>query len=276
MLVWGISDYLGGRFSQKFSPEVAYFLINISGGVLSLAASAINGVDLSRSWSEVGIIVIVAMLFVVAYLSMMRAIVIGPVGVAVPVANSYLAFTILLGLIFGASITGLVVLGGLLVVAGGSILSIEKTEDKVQLFKSKAFKISMISVFAWGTAFYLIDYVDNLSWTDINLVLALVTMPASLVILFFKKENIPKAFSYLTSLKTWYYWLPGILAAGGVLTLTLANEKGNDVVIPAAVAAASPVVTVLLARIIDKDNLEKWKYVGVLLAVAGVILLNIG
>ena len=64
----------------------------------------------------------------------------------------------------------------------------------------------------------------------------------------------------------------GLLAVGGIVALSLALRAGSaSQVVP--VTAAYPVLTVIVARVVLKENVTATGLVGMVLVVAGVILL---
>jgi drug/metabolite transporter (DMT)-like permease len=65
-----------------------------------------------------------------------------------------------------------------------------------------------------------------------------------------------------------------ILTLGGIAFYIGADRSGN-VLIPAVIASAAPLVASLLSAIIDKERINVVKRIGAVIVVAGIVLLNI-
>jgi uncharacterized membrane protein len=99
------------------------------------------------------------------------------------------------------------------------------------------------------------------------------TIIATIIVIVWLKGDSLRQIKQVFKSKNSYYG--GLLGAAGSLGLFLAIANVDNIAIPAAIAAASPLVTVALARRFDKEHLNFHQYVGAVVVVLGIILLSI-
>lgn len=276
ILSWGASDYLVGKSSRQFTPLTALFSINVVGVmVAALLMIPFPGGGLSSHLSEVFVVAAISTLMTIAYLALTTALDIGPISVASATANGYPLVITLLVVAFGASLVVNVAVGALVVFVGGALLSAEDGNQGVTFFASKAFRIATISVLAWGVAFFLLGRVsENLNWAEVNTIVGLTMMSQCALVMFLRKISIRKTLVKLSERTSWPMWLAGALQSIGLAALFLAQDVGGSVVVPAVMASASPLVTAGLAAYFDKEKLLKINYIGAIVIVVGIMLIN--
>ncbi len=155
-------------------------------------------------------------------------------------------------------------------------LSAEHSSQKVTFFTSKAFRVALISVLSWGLGFFLVGRIDRINWSDQNLVIAIVPLFISAYIVERTGGDVKQILAMMFQKNNLAMWLPGITASIGLLGFFAAASLGDSAIIPAVVASASPVVTTVLAATFSKEKLLRINIIGIIVVVAGVMLLNAG
>ena len=70
-------------------------------------------------------------------------------------------------------------------------------------------------------------------------------------------------------------WSAGTLLVAGTAVLYWGAAQIGNIIIPVVISSLSPLLATGLERLIDKKQLSLIKYVGALIAVTGIILINL-
>lgn len=270
---WGISDYMASKMSKQAHPAAINLFYFFVAGIPTLIFSSFFGLPEFSVWVMVQFIIVSAILSV-GYIAMLKAFSSGDTGVVAPIANAYAIVTLALAVLFlDANITWQQAMAVLVVVAGISLLSYHKSSVNRRDSKKTVFYAVVALVF-FGVGFASFDVIATQQWYQnvflFGLAEFIVTLPIFLVWL--KKDRVSEL-KKLTNKPMFYV---GCFVGGlGTIGLFLALESIDDITIPAAIAAASPLVTVLLARLFDKERLVPWQYVGAVVSVSGIVLLSL-
>lgn len=276
LILWGVSDWFTSKSSRLFSSRDVNLTMQLSGGLIMLIVFLISGKPVPEL-SHTIVLMSAALCFTIAYLSFIKGLSFGDVGVVVPLGNTYPLFTIVLSAIFlTVALTSLQISAILIVVCGAILLGIEKI-DRHSLRKNidKEVPLALLAAVFWGIGFFIVNAViDKYSWQSILVVLSLSMIVygfiASLTI---NKKDTLKAILNIPKNKLGI--LAGVTLTFGSIGLYIAADKSGGIIIPIVIASGAPLVTSALAAKFDKEKLIFTKRIGAVLVVAGVILLNL-
>lgn len=273
LFFWGIGDYMSSRLSKGLHPAAINLVLSVIGGVPIIIISLFFGTP------EFGLKIMmlyigVSLLLSGGFISMVRAFSVGATGVVSPIANAYAVVTILVAVLFLKVETSLLqVMSVLIVVFGISLLSYEKSTDRMmELNSSIVYAVIALVLFGFGFAGF--DIAATQQWYQ-NIVLyeiSTVIVGILIVSIWLKKDSY-RQIKKVLKIKDSVYG--GLSIVVGTLGLFIAISKVENVAIPATIAAASPLVTVALARHFDKEHLRIHQYVGGLIIVLGISALSI-
>ena len=99
LLFWGLSDYFAGKSGQKVDAYLTTLIVQLMGTIFLLPVVLWYGLSISISASLI-VVVVISLLFTIAYIFFIKSLASGPFGVAAPIANSYAFITLLLGFLF--------------------------------------------------------------------------------------------------------------------------------------------------------------------------------
>lgn len=277
LILWGVSDWLTSRSSKGFTGAEANFSIQLTSGLSMLIIWLLSKESLP-SLTDTLILILTAGFFTVAYICFIKAFSIGKTGVVAPLANTYPLVTLLLAFAFlTVSFSTLQFLAILMISSAAILLGIEKFEDILSQFKNRPSKevlYALLTALFWGTGFFTVGFVTDLAWEAVVGVMSIaMACFATLIFMFQTKGKIGANFSKVISNKAG-------LASGAMLTLGsvafyASVEVTENIIIPTVIAAASALVTSILAAIFDGEKLAITKRAGAVLVVIGLIFLNL-
>ncbi|HCM51980.1 TPA: hypothetical protein DIS56_02500 [Candidatus Saccharibacteria bacterium] len=277
MVMWGTSDWLAARNSRKnYSAFEINLAIQLPGLFIMLAIMFLTGQPMP-SLAHGLIITLAGLIFTGAYVSFIKALSIGEVGVVVPLASIFPLITIGLSVLFlTINFTGWQYLAMMIIVAGVILLAIEKRHRNIPLrVQHRAAVFALLAALLWGTGNFVQNIVIGkepwqviLGFVNISMGLA-----AILIILFTNrlkfKAKLKRAVNNKQGLIT------GVSVTSGSFGFYSGSNRVGSVIIPSVVASASPLVASFLSAVIDKERLTIIKRAGAVIAVAGIIMLNI-
>lgn len=274
LLAWGLSDFLAGKGSKDLTPSLANFVIQLVGYPLTLSLVIYYGYP-ELSLENILLFLFIAGLFTLAYISMIKGLAIGPVGVVAPLANSYAAVTLVFAILFlGFQLKLVPAIAFLVIIAGGMLLSFEKSRKKVTL-KESAIVAGLLAAFLWGMGFgFLEPQADRMEWYHVLFFLhTFMVAIASFMLLGAHKNNTHNVFKEIIRHKLAV--IAGILLTFGSITFFIAIQGLGSVVVPAVIASASPLATSFFAAVYDKERLRLYQHIGALMVIVGIIILNL-
>lgn len=276
LVFWGISDWLVGKSSKKFTNADVNLALQSTGAIAMLFVLIASGESLPGLQSFL-IIMATAALHTAAYLCFIKALSTGESGVVVPLANAYPMVTLLLTFLFlSVTFTGLQIFSMIVIVAGAILLGTDRTT-----WRRKHRKLNKVVIFALGAAlFYGFGFfavsavVDTLAWQVVLGILSIWMGLFALLIFVFKQgrdtiKTLPRV------LHNKFGLLSGVVLALGSAAFYISADATGNILIPAVIASASPLVTSILAAVYDKESLIFSKRVGAVFVVFGVVILNI-
>jgi len=275
LLFWGLSDYFTGKSGQEKDEYLTNFVLQGIGAVLMLPIFLLYGLPIEIN-SALLIVVIVAILITVAYISFIKALRIGPFGVAAPLANSYAFITLIIGLLFfqfQIEILQIFALG--MILFGVIMLVVDRTTLNFKALHGSTIQFAAITMLTWGIGLALLELViDQFAWHQlVFLVVSLMTLFA-LVVYTIMRKRLP-TWTDIKYQNMRYAWQSGLLGIIGTVAFFIAAEQSGSIIVPAVIASASPLATSFMAYYRDKEKLSLYKRLGAIIIIIGLMVLNI-
>ena len=131
-------------------------------------------------------------------------------------------------------------------------------------------QLSLATLILWGLwGFFAKIVLNSVNWRSLFLFSAVGSIFFTAIFFVFAKP--PLAFN----MQTCSAMLVGIMGVGASMTFYYALEQGKvSIVVP--LTAMYPLVTVILAAVVLREKLSPTQGIGVLLAIAAILLISIG
>jgi len=272
LFFWGISDYISGRMAKSLHPAALNLFFGFGIGIPTVIICSFFGWP-DISWSIMSGFFLSSTILTIGFMSQLLAFRHGLAGVVAPIANAYAIVTLCIAALFLDTATSLAqIISVLVVVVGIGMLSFQRNAKKTEgTFKSVIY--ALVAMVFFGIGFALFDVAATQEWYANAILFQISGVVVAFVVglLWQRTSLIPETLE-IAKLKLGY--LGSIAAMCGTIGLFLALENVDNVAIPATIAAASPLVTVLLARHFDMERLTPRQYVAAVVVVAGIVLLG--
>lgn len=260
---------------KELQPSVAFLFDSIFGLLIWVPLAIFMGISSNVSWDQ-------AILYALISAILSEAIVFyalshGELSVTATVLATYPVYTVIFSRFINKEILSLPVLIFVLFAIAGSVIA--STPDKI----NREFKINS-SIFWPFLAAICIGLSDTLSKGYINrsndfsflFTLGFIQIPIAVAYLRIEKQSITNAFrGVIKDIKTYKYAMIGGLfniIGTGFLWLSFSYAPAS---IASPITGSNGALTVVLSRILLKEQIAKRKYVGIILAFIGIIGLAI-
>lgn len=266
-IVWGCSDYVGGLKSRAL-PVLTVLAASQPFGLLMLGIMvAVRGSG--PPGSEVAWSALSALLGTIGLVAFYRGMAVGAISVIAPIAAASAIIPVAWGVASGESLSPTQIAGIGAALAGGIAASLERREEGTQL--SAGVGWAVLAMLCFGAYFVPMHAAATRDWlwpaflfrcTSVSLVWA-----AALV-----RRSPPRAIRpHLLALVA-----IGFLDTGGNAFFAAASAQHGLLSIVSVLGSLYPVVTVLMARVLLGERVQRTQDAGVLLALAGVVLVTAG
>jgi len=272
MIFSGIGGYL---VSKSGKPYLTVFIIRLPGLIIFLPVVLWYGLGASFDIA-LAFVGIASFFFFVAYVLYVKALVIGPVGVAAPISTLYPLVTLLLGvLFFGAVFSMMQFIALIVIMTGTALLAFDLTDLKQGMLSRKTIYLAGVAAFLWGAGFIFIEFIiDEYAWFQLIFLIGIIAAFFSFFLIRVKHQKFPRM-SELIHRDTKFAWWAGLSLTTGAIAFFWVAEQTGSIIIPAVIAAGSPIITGFLASRFDNEKLSFFKKVGVVVLLAGIVLLNL-
>ena len=278
MFGWGTSDFLTTKSSRKIGSVLTFFWTQIISFFLALIYFIFNfkNFEISSISKYIFIIIVAAFLFTVGTLSFFKGLIIGQASIVCPLMASWAMIAVTLGIIFLRELLKINQIFAIILILFGIIListSLKDLLNKNKLIFFAGVKEGIISMFCYGFAVFLLTLaIKSLGWFLPGFVLRLfiiifIILYATIV----NKQSLGVSFSSSS-------WVPIILIGFFDIIAFFAYSFGVSVgysSLVAPVAASSPLVTIILARIFLKEKLALNQIFGIIITISGLILISV-
>ncbi|MEK9497744.1 DMT family transporter [Photorhabdus sp. P32] len=271
-LCWGSTDFLAGQVARKVGVAKSLFYSQLFGFfVLSLLLFFYFEMSfVNASFFQLTICVVASVCNLMAMVFLLKALSIGKASIVAPIVSLYGAVTTILSLINGKPMTALVLFSLFICVAGACLTSIPKSKDGQRESSSSIF-FALLSSLMFGLGFWL---QGEFAVRDLGVINALWVYYLTAVVVLF-----------LTLLKKGNLSLPPISIIAlvfsisffsliGFASLAYGSATGHVAVVTVLSSLASG-VTALLGFFIRGERLSRIQWIGIVIIIAGVILLKL-
>ena len=271
-LSWGLADFMGGLQSRR-NALLAVLLLSQSVALAALLVAVAAGVPIEHDATATAIAAGSGALGIVALTAFYRALAIGTMSIVAPVSATGAAVPVLVGLVSGERPRAVQVAGMALALIGVMLAARETGAADAQTRRNNrsAVLLALVAAVGFGSFFAGMDRAEERA--DVAWVLLAARAPEVLLILaacVVRWPALPRAPIDLVAVAS-----IGLLDLLANLLFVLATGRGLLSVV-GVLGALYPAVTVLLARAVLHERLNRAQNAGVLVTLAGVVALAAG
>lgn len=267
-LSWGVGDFLGG-VKARVMPSLMVLAASQPFGLAALGiAVAVRGTGIPGD--EVAWSALAAVAGTVGLFAFYRGMAAGAISIVAPIAALAAGIPVIWGVaVSGDHVSGLRAIGFAAAVGGSVAASLERRPQRVQVATGVGW--ALLAVLAFGAYFVPMHAASTQDWL----------WPAFL----FRCTSVTLVYSVVlirrlrpTGLRG--HW-PGLIAiglldTGGNALFAAASSSHGLLSVVSVLASLYPVVTVLLARLVLGERVQRTQDLGVLVTLAGVVLITAG
>jgi drug/metabolite transporter (DMT)-like permease len=263
-VAWGVADFLGGLKSRVVPALVVLMLAQVSGVlaiglVVAIAGNAPPGP--SVLWAALA-----GVFGTVGLAAFYRGMAVGSISVVAPIAAVGAVVPVVFGIATGDDVSGPQILGFVLALSGVAMASFERQVGEVRLAAGVPWAIA--AVIGFGGYYVPMHEASEQDFLWAAFVfrstVAVVAFAAWLVL----RPPVAAARGHLGAIA-----MIGLLDTAGN-TLFAAAASLGEVSVVSVLATLYPVTTVALAAIVLSERMQRVQFVGVVSALAGVVLIS--
>ncbi|CAB1059519.1 hypothetical protein D1BOALGB6SA_4281 [Olavius sp. associated proteobacterium Delta 1] len=272
MFGWGIYDFLGGVYAKQIGPFKSFFWSQLAGLLSALLLIFVFTISFNVPLAVIILLPIAAIIYSAGYLFFFKGFEIGNVSIVAATMNLWAVFTMLFAFIFmGQRLSTIQTLGVLMIIAGVTLASLNWRDIKNQRFQlSSGVKETVSGAFFFGVFWNISEVIsEEIGWLLTTLLVKFGIILFLLLFSFFKKRELDLTRDG-TKTKCMVA-LMGIIEAGAVAIVNYGLTIGDAILIT-PIASALSIVTITMAIIFLKDKITKFQGLGILTAIAGIIV----
>jgi drug/metabolite transporter (DMT)-like permease len=267
-LSWGVGDFLGG-VKARVLPSLTVLAASQPFGLAALGiAVAARGTGIPGD--EVAWAALAALFGTVGLFAFYRGMAAGAITVVTPIAAVAAAVPVIWGVaVSGDHIDGLQAIGFVAALGGSVAASLELRRERTQIAAGVGWAV--VAMLAFGAYYVPMHAASTQDWlwpaflfrcTSVTLVWAVVLVRRA------RPTGLRGHWAALIAI--------GFLDTGGNALFAAASSSHGLLSVVSVLASLYPVVTVLLARIVLGERVQRTQDAGVLVALAGVVLITAG
>jgi drug/metabolite transporter (DMT)-like permease len=266
-LAWGIGDFLGGVKSRVLPTLVVM-------GASQPFGLAILAIVVAARWSappgaEILWAVPASLLGTAGIVGFYRGMAAGAITVVAPIASVAAAIPVVWGLLHGDSVSLLQEIGFVAALGGTALTSIERGGERVQLAAGTGW--AMLALLGFGGYFILLHDASRHDWLWPSFLFRVTSVSIIWLALLVRRQGVRGVRPHLVALVA-----IGVLDTGGNALYAAASSSHGLLSVISVLASLYPVVTVLLARVAIGERVERAQDLGVVVTLAGVVLVSAG
>ncbi len=266
-LSWGVGDYLGGVKSRVL-PALVVMGASQPFGLAALAiAVAIRGTG-PPGW-EIAWAPLAALLGTTGLVAFYRGMAAGAMSVVVPIAAVAAGFPVVWGVVQGDNVSVLQGVGFALALGGCVLTAVERGGDRRRLAAGAGW--GLLAMLAFGGYYVPFHAAAHHDWLWPSLLFRITSVSLVWTALLVQRTRPRGIRPHLVAL-----FAVGILDTGGNVFFAAASSSHGLLSVVSVLASLYPVVTVLLARMLLGERVQRSQNVGVVAALAGVVLISAG
>lgn len=266
-LSWGIGDFIGGVKSRVL-PSLVVMGASQPFGLAALAiAVAVRGTG-PPGW-EIAWAPLAALLGTTGLLAFYRGMAAGAMSVVVPIAAVAAGFPVVWGVVQGDDVSALQGIGFVLALGGCVLTAVEHGTERRRFAAGAGW--GLLAMLAFGGYYVPFHAAAHHDWLWPSLVFRVTSVSLIWTALLVRRTRPRGIRPHIVAL-----FAVGILDTGGNVLFAAASSTHGLLSVVSVLASLYPVVTVLLARIVLRERVQRSQNVGVIAALAGVVLISAG
>lgn len=265
-LMWGTADFLGGSVSRRMPALAVYGLSQAVGFVALVTVATVTGAWGAPPgywpWAIAS-----SLLGLVGMLAFYSALSIGPMGIVSPLVALSVIVPVAFGLLVGEVPAALQILGilaaviGILLASGPELSGAESARPLI---------LAGIAAIAFGGM-----YVTMAKGSEVDALMTMTGMRVTTVVVFAGILLVARTFGGPTRRDILPLVVIGLFDAGANVAFGVATTMGL-LSTTSVLGSLYPVVTAILAAVFLHERLRAVQYVGVAVAMTGVVLISAG
>ena len=272
MFGWGIYDFLGGVYAKQIGPFKSFFWSQLAGLISTLLLIFVFTTRLNVPILIIILLPIAAIIYSAGYLFFFKGFEIGNVSIVAATMNLWAVFTMLFAFIFmGQRLSTIQSIGVLMIISGVTLASLNWSDIRNQRFQlSSGVKETVLGAFFFGVFWNISEVIsEEIGWLLTTLFVKFGIILFLLLFSFLKKRELD--LTKATTKTKCMVVLMGIIEAGAVAIVNYGLTIGDAILIT-PIASALSIVTITLAIIFLKDKVTKLQRLGIITAIAGIIV----
>ena len=266
-LAWGIGDFMGG-LKSRVMPALVVMAVSQPFGLVALGiAVAVRGTG--PPGPEVAWAALAAVFGTLGLLAFYRGMAAGAISVVVPLAAVAAGIPVIWGLAHGDHVSFLQEIGFVAALGGGLMTSLERSGSGRQFAAGTGWAV--LALLGFGGYFIPLHASAAHDWLWPSFIFRIVSVTLVWSALLVTRRRARGVRPHLVVLAA-----IGLLDSGGNTLFAAASSSHGLLSVVSVLASLYPVVTVLLARFALGERLERTQDVGVLVTLAGVVLISAG
>jgi transporter family protein len=272
MFGWGIYDFLGGVYAKQIGPLKSIFWSQLAGFISVLLLIFVFTVSINVPILIIILLPIAAIFYSAGYLFFFKGFEIGNVSIVAATMNLWAVFTMLFAFIFmGQRLSTIQSLGVFMIISGVTLASLNWNDIRNQRFQlSSGVKETVLGAFFFGVFWNISEVIsEEVGWLFTTLFVKFGVILFLLIFSFLIKRELD--LTKATTKTKYVVVLMGIIEAGAVAIVNYGLAIGDAILIT-PIASALSIVTITLAIIFLKDKVTKLQGLGIITAIAGIIV----
>lgn len=266
-VAWGLADFLGGASSRRLPTSLVVLWSQAAGLVCVALVLPLGGWRTPGAYLWWG--AAAGVCGVIGTASFYRALALGTMSVAAPIAGTGLVVPVVVGLATGER-PSTVALGGIVLAASGVVLA-SGPELKGEGVRRQSVLYACCAALGFGGSLTLIPRAGEGRWAMTTLALTLVSLGLAVTYVLIRPPDAPGFAGENPA---------PVVAIGALnvaaLSLYAVSASMGLVAVVAVLASLYPVVTVVLAQVVYGERLRGVQLAGVAAAFGGVVCLAAG
>ena len=268
-LAWGVGDFMGG-LKSRLMPALVVMAVAQPFGLVALAiAVAVRGTG--PPGPEVAWAALAAVFGTLGLVAFYRGMAAGAISVVVPLAAVAAGIPVIWGLTQGDHVSFLQEVGFVAALGGGLMASLERGATRRQFAAGTGW--ALLALLGFGGYFIPLhaSAAHDWLWPSFIFRAVSVTLVWSALLLTRQRRRVRGVRPHLLVLAA-----IGLLDTGGNTLFAAASSSHGLLSVVSVLASLYPAVTVLLARFALGERVERSQNIGILVTLAGVVLISAG
>jgi drug/metabolite transporter (DMT)-like permease len=267
-LSWGTADFLGGLKSRLFSP-LAVMAVSQPFGLVALGI-AVAARGSAPPGAEVAWACLSAVLGTLGLAAFYRGLAVGSMSVVAPIAAVAAGIPVAWGVaISGDRLSGLQAIGIVAAIGGAVVAALERDAGGARIAAGVGW--AALAMLGFGGYFVPLHAAAAHDWLWPAFLFRCTSVPLVWLLLYARRGRVRGTRSQLVPLAT-----VGLLDTGANALFAAASTRHGLLSVVSVLASLYPVVTVLLARHLLGERVQRTQDFGVAITLVGVVLITAG